>query len=133
MSTTVRVRFHELDPYGHVNHAVYLTYLEAARIDHLAARGVELLRLAAETGAQLVVVGLEVDFLAAAVAGDELEVTCSVLERRRASTWFTQEIRRGPTVLVRARVRTATLDRHGRAARQPAALVAALDVAEVAR
>jgi YbgC/YbaW family acyl-CoA thioester hydrolase len=55
MSTRLRVRFHELDPCGHVNHAVYLSYLEAARIDHLASRGVELLALAAETGTQLVV------------------------------------------------------------------------------
>lgn len=127
MSTMVRVRFHELDPYGHVNHAIYLSYLEAARIDLLAARGLDLLRLAAETGAQLVVVGLEVGFLAPAVAGDELEVTCRVLERRRASVWFRQEIRRGPAVLVRARVRTATLDRDARAAPLPAALMAALD------
>ncbi len=127
MSTTLRVRFHELDPYGHVNHAVYLSYLEAARIDLLGARGIDLLRLAEETGAQLVVVGLEVEFLAPAVAGDELEVTCDVLERRRASVWFAQEIRRGRGVLVRARVRTATLDRRDRAARLPAALAAALD------
>lgn len=34
-----RVRFHELDPLGHVNNAVYLNYLEQTAIDHAAAEG----------------------------------------------------------------------------------------------
>ena len=37
--TTIKVRFHELDPYGHVNHGVYLNYFEAARIEVLDAVG----------------------------------------------------------------------------------------------
>ena len=127
MPTTLRVRFHELDPYGHVNHAVYLTYLEVARIDHLAARGVDLLELAGRTGAQLVVAGIEVDYLAAAVAGDELTVTCTLHERRRASARFVQEIHRGAGVLVRARVRTATIDPAGRPVALPEELVSALE------
>ena len=127
MPTTLRVRFHELDPYGHVNHAVYLTYLEVARIDHLAARGVELLELEGRTGAQLVVVGIEVDYLAPAGAGDELTVTCALHERRRASARFVQEVHRGTTVLVRARVRTATIDAMGRPMALPEELVGALE------
>ena len=35
----VRVRFHECDPIGHVNNAVYLNYLEQAAIDHAEACG----------------------------------------------------------------------------------------------
>ncbi len=130
MPTTLRVRFHELDPYGHVNHAVYLSYLEVARIDHLAARGIDLLELTARTGAQLVVVGIEVDYLAPAAARDELTVTCRLHERRRASARFDQEIRRDATVLVRARVRTATIDPAGRPMALPAELLAALDAPE---
>ena len=126
MSTTLRVRFHELDPYGHVNHAVYLTYLEVARIDHLAGRGIDLLQLSADTGTQLVVVGIEVEYLAPATAGDALEVSCTLSERRRASAHFAQEIQRGDAVLVRARVRTATIDPAGRPVAMPARLVAAL-------
>ncbi len=34
-STELKVRFSELDPYGHVNHAVYLNYLEIGRIEAL--------------------------------------------------------------------------------------------------
>ena len=35
--TTIAVRFAELDPYRHVNHAVYLTYFEVARTEALAS------------------------------------------------------------------------------------------------
>ena len=35
--TTVDVRFRDLDGMGHVNHAVYLTYFEAARLGYYAA------------------------------------------------------------------------------------------------
>lgn len=114
MATAVDVRFHELDPYGHVNHTVYLIYLEVARVELLAAHGVELTELAARTGAQLVVVGIEVDYLAPALAGDQLSVTCEVVEQRRASVRFRQAVVRGDRELVRARVRTAVLDAQGR-------------------
>jgi acyl-CoA thioesterase FadM len=38
----IRVRFYELDPYHHVNHAVYIQYFEAARIDLLREAGMTL-------------------------------------------------------------------------------------------
>ena len=31
--TTIRVRFYELDPYNHVNHSVYVSYFESARVE----------------------------------------------------------------------------------------------------
>jgi len=133
MTTEVAVRFNELDPYGHVNHTVYLTYLEVARVELLAAHGVELTELAARTGAQLVVVGVEVDYLGAAVAGDRLTVTCEVAERRRATVRFRQTVRRGDRVLVRARVRAAVLGPDGRPRAIPDALQAALAPVGAAR
>ncbi len=38
-TTQLRVRSYELDSFGHVNNAVYLQYLEAARCDHLLQVG----------------------------------------------------------------------------------------------
>ncbi|MEX2551029.1 MAG: thioesterase family protein [Nitriliruptoraceae bacterium] len=128
MSTSLAVRFHELDPYGHVNHAVYLTYLEVARVERLERRGISLLGLAERTGVQLVVAEVTARYLAPAVAGDRLEVTCLLAERRRASARFHQEIRRNGDLLLEAAVRTATLDRHGRPCAMPGELVAALVV-----
>ncbi len=126
MATSLTVRFHELDPYGHVNHAVYLTYLEQARVEHLAAAGLDLLELVDRHGWQLVVVSVEARYLAAAGAGEVLTVTCVLLERRRASAVLEQEVWRGAEVLVRARVRVATVDAEGRAIALPGVVSEAL-------
>ena len=70
---TVRVRFHELDPLGHVNNAVFLTYLEEAAIEHSAAAGWPASRLR-EHGGVFIARRHEIDFLQPAVEGDVLQV-----------------------------------------------------------
>ena len=45
---TIRVRFGELDPYNHVNHAVYISYFEAARVELLADAGYSLGQMRAD-------------------------------------------------------------------------------------
>jgi acyl-CoA thioesterase FadM len=37
--TPISVRFYELDPYGHLNHSVYIQYFEVGRIDMFASFG----------------------------------------------------------------------------------------------
>lgn len=70
----VRVRFHECDPLGHVNNAVYLAYLEQAAIDHAAAAGWPASRLRAEFGAVFVARKHEIEFLLPSFENDILEV-----------------------------------------------------------
>jgi acyl-CoA thioester hydrolase len=70
---TVRVRFHELDPLGHVNNAVFLTYLEEAAIEHAAAAGWPSSRLR-EHGGVFIARRHEIDFLQPAIEGDLLQV-----------------------------------------------------------
>jgi acyl-CoA thioester hydrolase len=70
----VRVRFHECDPLGHVNNAVYLNYLEQIAIDHAAAVGWPAERLRIETGAVFVARRHEVEYLRPALEGDVLRV-----------------------------------------------------------
>ena len=70
----VRVRFHECDPLGHVNNAVYLAYLEQAAIDHAAAAGWPAARLRAELGAVFVARKHEIEFLLPSFENDILEV-----------------------------------------------------------
>jgi len=64
------VRFRDLDAFGHVNNAVYLTYLEEARNALLAHLG--LARGVAEI--TMILARVEIDFRAQANAGDELEI-----------------------------------------------------------
>jgi acyl-CoA thioester hydrolase len=70
----VRVRFHECDPLGHVNNAVYLGYLEQVAIDHAAAVGWPATRLQQEAGAVFVARRHEIDFLRPAFENDVLEI-----------------------------------------------------------
>jgi acyl-CoA thioester hydrolase len=57
-----RVRFRDCDPMGHVNNAVYSTYLEQARIDILG--GLE----------PFILARVEIDFRAELRAGEAIEV-----------------------------------------------------------
>lgn len=70
----VRVRFHECDPLGHVNNAVYLNYLEQAAIDHATLVGWSQERLERDVGGVFVARRHEIDYLRPAVEGDRLEV-----------------------------------------------------------
>ena len=64
--TLVSVRMPELDSFGHVNHAVFLTYLEHARFEALKEAGFEWAVLA-ERQWSIFVVRIEVDYLAEAL------------------------------------------------------------------
>jgi len=124
--TTIHVRWSELDPYHHVNHAAYLTYLEHARIAALEeiGWGMDALR---QLGYQVVVVRIDVHFRASATAGDDLVVESGVVEVRAASSRWSQRILRGDTVILEANVTAAATNEAGRPARAPAQLNAALE------
>jgi acyl-CoA thioester hydrolase len=123
--TPVRVRWSDLDPYRHVNHAAYLTYLEHARISALEEIGWGMQRLS-DAGYQVVVVGIEVGFRRPAGAGDDLVVETWVEEIRTASSRWRQQITRGDELILQARIRAAATTLGGRPARAPADLNEAL-------
>lgn len=116
--TRVQVRFSEMDPYGHVNHVVYLAYLEQGRIDLLDHLGWGLDSMQ-ERGFGVIVVEVRIKYHAPASYGDLLTVRTEIEELRRASSWWRQEIVRGDTLIASARVRGAMSDLTGRPARPP--------------
>ena len=66
-----QVRFRDLDPMGHVNNAVFLTYIEQARVTYLAEVG-------AASGLEdmnMVVAHVEIDFKAPVRLGQEVEIS----------------------------------------------------------
>jgi acyl-CoA thioester hydrolase len=86
----VEVRFRDCDPMGHVNNAVYLTYLEVARFaywQHVFAGG-------DDARAGFILARVECDFRAPAEAGDVLEVRLAVDRIGRSSFDFRGEILR---------------------------------------
>jgi acyl-CoA thioester hydrolase len=73
-TTRIDVRFRDCDPMGHVNNAVYNTYLEIARFGYWRALFGEL----SPTGTSFIVARMEVDYRAPAEPGDVLEVRLRV-------------------------------------------------------
>jgi acyl-CoA thioester hydrolase len=68
------VRAYEIDPWGHVNQAVYLQYAEHARFECLQAAGVSHERLV-EAGIGPVALENTIRYLAELRAGDEIDLT----------------------------------------------------------
>ena len=123
--TKIQVRWGELDPYNHVNHAVYSSYLEHARVAALNAleQGMERLH---RSGHRIVVVRSDVRFRASATAGDELVITTWIPEVNRASMVWRQTVDRGDDRIVDADIYAALLAMNGRPTRVPESLRRAL-------
>jgi acyl-CoA thioester hydrolase len=121
----IQVRFYELDPYGHVNHATYLQYFEAARVAWLEEIGQGLGRLLRE-GVQLVVTAVATRFVVPAVLGDVLEIETSMVATRRVQAQWAQRARRGDELIACQRVNFATLGSSGRPIRIPESLADAM-------
>jgi acyl-CoA thioester hydrolase len=85
----IKVIFRDLDGMRHVNHAVYLSYCEAARNEYwIAITGIR-----AVEEYDFVLAELTARYHAPAQLGDELIVGCRVTELRRSSFLMEHEIR----------------------------------------
>jgi acyl-CoA thioester hydrolase len=89
-SYSLQVRFRDCDAMGHVNNAVYLTYLEEARFAYWRALwGAEL--GSAETPG-VILARAEIDYRQAAVYGEVLDVRITLEHLGRTSITSTYEI-----------------------------------------
>jgi len=111
----IEVRFRDCDPLGHVNNAVYLTYLENARFAIWKAQGV--------TG--VILARAEVDFRSQSRYGDELEVRRRLEGFGRSSFRYEYEIVDVPSQRVVVTARTVQVH-FDYAAQVPVALSDAL-------
>lgn len=123
--TPIDVRWAELDPYHHVNHATYLSYFEHARIAALDTIGWDMVTLEKE-GFRVVVVRVDVRFRKPAVAGERLEVRSRVTSIRGSASAWRQTLNRGSEALVEATIEAACTDLDGRPVRMPHGLRTAL-------
>lgn len=117
-ATPLTVRPYECDSYGHVNHAVYVNYLELARMHFLRAAGYDYNGLIA-AGFFTVISRLDISYRAPAFADDELVIETESKETRRVSGLFHQVIRRGETAIAEADVHWCVVNREGRPTRPP--------------
>ena len=103
------VRFRDCDPMGHVNNAVYLTYLEQARFHHWRASGLARQTIASGAAANaaaptdipgVIVARVEIDYRKAAKYGDLLRIDLGVAAIGRTSFTYEYEIRAADDALI---------------------------------
>ena len=119
----LRVYYEDTDAAGVVYYANYLKFMERARTEWLAALGFDLAEFERSHGRLFVVARMEIEYRSPARLGDRLEATLDLIELGRARMVAVQEVRREASVLARARVTLACIDRgNWRPARIPAVL-----------
>lgn len=123
----LRVRFYELDAYGHVNHSVYVQYFEVGRVEALAEANMGLDTMNAEMGINMVVVQISTRFLVPGMLGDDLVVESGLSAVGRVKASWLQRIRRGDQVLATQEMTSACITSAGKPTRFPPELVKALE------
>ena len=121
----VKVRFYELDPYGHLNHSVYVQLFETGRIELLEEAGISL-QVLEEQGYRFLVSRIETSFLRPVGAGTELVVETEVAEIRRASSIWQQRLLVGDKPVATQTVRIGVTDGRERPVRFPEEMATAL-------
>ncbi|MFN7101322.1 MAG: tol-pal system-associated acyl-CoA thioesterase [Pseudorhizobium sp.] len=116
-----RVYYEDTDFSGLIYHARYLHFLERGRTDYLRCLGCQQSALldADEEGLVFVVHRMEIDFKLPAKMDDVLTILTATEKAGGAKMVLNQEIRRGETLLIAAKVVIAVINRHGRPRRLP--------------
>lgn len=88
---SLKVRSYELDAQGHVNYAVYLSYLEYARVATMEQLGIPFQDYF-KKGIAIVIAEAHIKYLRPATLGDELEITLEAIKAGKTHLTFRQEI-----------------------------------------
>jgi thioesterase-3 len=106
----LRVRGYHLDGYGHVNNARYLEFMEEGRWDFFDQHPAMIQQLH-QAGRAFVVVNLNIDYLAAARHGDDLEIVTGIVDvGERSGLCHHRIVRQDGTVIAQADLTFVLLD-----------------------
>lgn len=115
----VEVRSYELDAYNHVNNAVYLNYLEYARMEYLRRIGFDYVGLIAD-GYMLYVTHIDIRYKYSARLYDKLCIEVTPVKLGKVSGTFRQVIKNPEGyICVEAEVSWGCVDKTGKPARLP--------------
>ncbi|MBU1880953.1 acyl-CoA thioesterase [bacterium] len=95
LSSKLRVRSSDLDPFGHANHAAFLEFYEHARLEYLMQKDLSFQKLM-RMGYLFPVVHAEVDYLKPLMVMDEIEIVGRLEALGRTSITLIQEMYRLP-------------------------------------
>lgn len=112
---SIRVRSYELDAQGHVNYAVYLNYLEYARVAIMERLGLPF-EAFIQRGTFVVIAEAHLKYLHPAKLGDTLSVTLEGLRAGRTGMSFRQDIfiEGSDRGILEAELRAVFINRKGR-------------------
>jgi acyl-CoA thioester hydrolase len=100
------VRFRDLDPMGHVNNAVFLTYIESARFAFLQHLGA----ITTLEDIELIIARVEIDFRAPVRFGQTVEITAHVSRFGDKSFDLDHELRVDGRMVAEAKTVLVTYD-----------------------
>jgi acyl-CoA thioester hydrolase len=123
----IRVYYEDTDAAGIVYYANYLKFAERARTEMMRLYGAEHEKWRRTDGTAFIVRRAEIEFIAPARLDDALIVETRVEEVGGATVRLAQDVRRGETLLFRAKILIATIGPQGKPVRLPPALRAALN------
>ena len=116
--STLTTRSYECDSYGHINNAVYLNYLEYARIRFLNALDVPYARMR-QRGVGFVVVRVCIDYKVQLGVEETLRIVTRPLKKQHARVVFSQRVFRDTELVADAEVTWACVNSEGRLIRIP--------------
>jgi len=115
----IRVYYEDTDMGGVVYYANYLRFIERARSDWVRSLGIDQNAMR-DAGIVWVVRRVEADYIGAARFEDDLVIETRTTRVTNARLEMDQVVRRGDTVIFRARVLAACMNAQGRPVRLPA-------------
>jgi acyl-CoA thioester hydrolase len=96
------IRFRDLDSIGHVNNAVYLTYMEQARLAFLSSQGAEV--------TSMILARCEIDFRSQLELGETVEIALTPTRVGTKSFELAYEMRAGNRLVAEAKTVLVAFD-----------------------
>jgi len=129
INTTLKIKiyYEDTDAGGVVYYANYLRFLERARTEYLAAKGIDVAEYH-NKGYFFPVIHVDIHYKKPARLGDIIEVTADLVEMTHATVTFRQDIFRDDTLLVESTVKLVCINTGGKPRRLPPEFTSLLPV-----
>lgn len=114
----IKVYYEDTDAGGVVYYGNYLRYLERARTEFLAEKGIDVVNYHHQ-GFFFVVVNVDINYKKPAKLGDIISVTTEIIDLKNATITFLNKIFKDNYLLVEAKVTIACMGKDGKPKRFP--------------
>ncbi len=117
-SLKIKIYYEDTDAGGVVYYANYLKFMERARTEYLADRGIDVSKYH-NNGFIFAVVDAEIHYKHPAKLGDIIEITTDIIEITKVTIKIKHIIKKNETIIVESFIRLACINPEGRPQRIP--------------